>query len=87
MVSLTVPGEKPGQQQTVQLPLFNGRTLDAAALRQPSFMPASIVQQLQQMGHQVQQRRELVPVQLQDGRDGFLPVDQIDVQFVGNKFQ
>jgi hypothetical protein len=86
MVSLTMPGDKPGQQQTVQLPLVDGRSVDASALRQPQgIMPQNVVQTLQQMGHQVQQQRQFVPVQLQDGRRVLFSVDQVELRFVGNK--
>ena len=35
-------------------------------------------------GHQVQQRRELVPVPLKDGRQLVVPVDHVDVHYIGN---
>jgi hypothetical protein len=46
-------------------------------------VPADVLQAFQRMGHQVEQQRELVPVEMQDGRRLVVPVDKVEVHFVG----
>lgn len=77
--ALTVPGsEQP-------VPVYVGSGYDEQWLRnQPSAVPPSLLESLEQMGH-VRQNRQLVPVDLEDGRRVIVPVDQVDVQFTGGR--
>ena len=36
------------------------------------------------MGHQIEQQREFVPVPLKDGRQLVVPVDRVNVRYIGN---
>ena len=69
----------------VRVPAVERDRLDTAGLSNlPTAMPDDIRRALEQSGHQVRQRRELVPFEMQDGRRLVVPVDQVDVQYVGN---
>ncbi|HUY32206.1 MAG TPA: hypothetical protein VMV69_05450 [Pirellulales bacterium] len=75
-----------GTTEAIELPVVEGATLDENWLRsQPSALPADLLQALQRSGHRVRQRRELVPLNMQDGRRLVVPVDQVDVHPVGNR--
>lgn len=65
-----------------QLPVTAG---DGWLLVEPSAMPAEVQRALERMGHRVEQRRQLVPYRLEDGRRVVVPVDQVEVQPVGNR--
>lgn len=74
-------GGPPRAADHAQLPL----TADDGWLQiEPSAMPAEVQRALERMGHRVEQRRQLVPYRLEDGRQVVVPVDQVEVQPVGN---
>jgi hypothetical protein len=50
----------------------------------PPAIPDNVMQALNRTGHQVQQRREFMPVSLKDGRQMIVPVDHVDVHYIGN---
>ncbi len=50
----------------------------------PSAMPDNVRQAFQRTGHQIEQHRQLVPVPMEDGRRLVVPVDQVDVHYIGN---
>jgi hypothetical protein len=50
----------------------------------PPAIPKNVLEALARTGHEVKQRRQLVPVPLQDGRQMVMPVDQVEVHYVGN---
>jgi len=43
-----------------------------------------VVQALQRSGYQVQRQQELMPLPLKDGRQLVVPVDKVQLQYVGN---
>jgi hypothetical protein len=78
-VRLVVAG-LPGADE-IQLPVMPGNELDGDWLRtQPAAMPDEVRQALERMGHHVEQRRQLVPYRLDDGRRVLVPVDQVEVR-------
>lgn len=84
-VRLVVDGPG-GAENEIQLPVVESRSLDADFLQnQPAAVPAEIQQMLERMGHQVRQRREMLPLRLKDGRRLIVPVDQVEVHPVGNR--
>ncbi len=50
----------------------------------PPAMPDDVMQAFHRSGHEIEQHRELVPVPLRDGRQLVLPVDHVNVHYVGN---
>jgi len=84
MVTLAAPSGGPGGPQTFQLPAIQTDRLDEAWLRSiPKPVSPELLQALRQSGHAVQQRRELLPVPMNDGRRLVVPVDQVDIHYVG----
>jgi hypothetical protein len=68
----------------VDLPAVERNRLDEEWLkRMPGPIPPEVLQALKRRGHEVQQRRDLVPLRLKDGRQLVVPIDQVDVQYVG----
>ncbi len=51
----------------------------------PQAMPQEVQEALRRMGHRVHQSRQLVPLRMKDGRKLVVPVDQIEVHYVGNQ--
>lgn len=49
----------------------------------PSAIPPEMVHALQQSGHQVDLRRQWMPFPMKDGRRLVVPVDEVDVHYVG----
>ncbi len=86
-------GSKPWQMVTlaspsgskIRMPAAERNRLDPQWLDAlPSAVPDDVLQAFNRTGHQVQQRRELVPIPLGDGRQMVVPVDQVDVHYTGN---
>jgi hypothetical protein len=81
-----VGGGRAGAADEIQLPVMAGNELDSDwLLSQPAAMPDDVRRALERMGHQVEQRRQLVPYRLGDGRRVLVPVDQVDVRPVENR--
>jgi hypothetical protein len=81
-----VVGGPNGSADELELPVVEGAAFDPELLRnRPAAVPAEVERALERMGHRVQQRRELVPLRLEDGRRLIVPVDQVEVRPVGNR--
>ena len=73
------------QAATLQIPAVERRNIDDGWARSvPSAIPEEVLQALSRTGHQVQQRREAITVPMQDGRRLVVPVDHVDLHYVGN---
>lgn len=84
VVTLT-GNDASGMPQSVRLPAQEKRQLDASSWQgEATSMPPEIAQALKDSGHEIQQSRQLMPVPLRDGRKLVVPVDQVDVHYVGN---
>jgi hypothetical protein len=84
MVTLTTAGGPNGRPQSFQLPAMTSDHLDQAWLNSlPAAIPPEAIEVLRQSGHEVQQHRQLMPVEMQDGRRLVVPVDQVDIHYVG----
>jgi hypothetical protein len=82
-VSLPSNGQTPGQ--SINVPAQERNAIDEQWLRGlPPAIPDNVLQALARTGHEIKQRRELVPVPLKDGRRLAMPVDQVEVHYVGN---
>lgn len=68
----------------VQWPMAEGEEVDLQWLYdQPSALSKGVVEQFEQLGHQVSVVREMLPVRLRDGRQGIVPVDHVELRYVG----
>lgn len=77
-VRLVVDGD--GVQRTVDVPLVDDPTLvNSFPFRNESAIPAEILHQLEQMGHRVEHQRRLAPVELQDGRRLYVPIEDVKI--------
>ena len=50
----------------------------------PDTLPAEVREMLQRAGCQVRHFRQLLPGSMEDGRRVVVPVDQVEVRYVGN---
>lgn len=86
MGSVTLAADGAGG--SVQVPYMAVDRFDPGLLSgQPDVVPEDLVRELKRTGHRVRQSRQLVPIDLQDGRRLLLPVDQMDVHYVGDRYQ
>jgi hypothetical protein len=77
-------GQAPGT--AFDLPAVEREKVDQQWLQNvPPAIPDNVLQALSRTGYQIQQQRELVPVPLQDGRRLMVPVDQVELHYVGNR--
>lgn len=93
----TVQGPARGAWQTVSVPVGDGTeslqlpaaersTVDDAWVNNlPSAIPQEMLREWKRNGHQVDVERRLMPFPMKDGRQLVVPVDQVDVHFVGDK--
>ncbi len=71
--------------ESVRLPALERDRIDQQWLQSlPSPIPESVVQALERSGYQVQTQQELMPMPLKDGRQLVVPVDKVQLQYVGN---
>jgi hypothetical protein len=85
MVQLRAPGIT-GNNEPLQLPALPRERLDENFLNTvPNPLPDDVRQAFERTGHEVHTHRELVPVQLKDGRQLIVPVDQVDVRYEGHR--
>jgi hypothetical protein len=74
-----------GPKGELKVPAIERDNIDQQWIRSlPSAVPDEVLQAFNRTGHQVEQHREFVPVSLQDGRRAVVPVDQVDIHYVGN---
>lgn len=85
-VTLVLDGVADGESNQVRLPVRDWGQLQQLA-RQPSALPETLVEQIEQSGHTVRQRRQLVPVDLRDGRQMIVPMDEVQIVPVSRTFQ
>ena len=52
-----------------------------------SLIPQHIVQALERAGHRLLRRPELLPIELSDGTRGLIPIERVELQYVGSQFQ
>jgi hypothetical protein len=85
-VMVSLDGDRDGVAESLELPVAAGREIDEEWLRnQPSALPPHVRKALERLGHEVRQQRQLFPIDLDDGRRVVVPVDQVDVHYVGNR--
>jgi len=84
-VTLCVPSGPDGEQIAVQMPALEQEELDAGVwedgLARP---PREVVEALRRLGIGMQRRRELVPLEMPDGHQLVLPVEEVQFHYVGS---
>jgi hypothetical protein len=85
VVSFDVPNAGKEGVQNVRLPAKEQDRLDEGWLHSmPAPLSDDLRRALERTGHRVQESRRLMPVPMEDGRRLVVPVDQVDVRYVGN---
>ncbi|MGA2259605.1 MAG: hypothetical protein ABSG53_33430 [Thermoguttaceae bacterium] len=84
MVPLTSDRSSDGQASTFYVPAQRRDALDQNMLEHiPDTIPPELQEAFERSGHRVVQQREIVPVQMKDGRRLVVPVDHIEIHYVG----
>lgn len=84
-VTVSDSSDGRGPRRMMDVPAVERNNIDEQWVRSvPAAIPDNVMQALHRTGHQVEQQRELVPVPLQDGRRLVMPVDRVNVHYVGN---
>jgi len=84
-MTVALPGGGSQGDQEIRLPVVEGDQIDHSLLYPDAqAFPSQLREALRRAGYQVRQHHGLVPVPVQDGRHAVLPVDQLDVRYVGN---
>ena len=85
VVTVSAPSDGQHPQAAIQVPAVERNNIDEQWLRSvPPAIPDNVLQALARTGHQIEQQREFVPVPLKDGRQLVVPVDRVNVSYVGN---
>ena len=75
-----------GESPTKRFPILSGPGLNDQWLRnQPPSVPDYVRARWERQGYQVEERRNLVSVELEDGRRVAIPVDEVEVDYVGQR--
>jgi hypothetical protein len=82
---VTLSTDSPnGQTETVSIPAVHRDAIDQNMLEQvPDGIPPAVRQALVQAGHQIEEHREVVPVQMDDGHRLMVPVNNVQIHYVG----
>lgn len=72
-------------QHPVDLPVMEQSQLDDSWLQPHVVLPPEVQRGLEAMGCEVRQTRKLYPTALEDGRQLVVPVDEVEVHYVGNR--
>jgi anti-sigma factor RsiW len=83
---VNVVDQSSGESPSRRVPILSGPGLDDRWLsQQPSSVPDYVRTLWERQGYQVEERRRLVSVQLEDGRRVSIPVDEVALEYVGQK--
>jgi hypothetical protein len=85
MVTVSDPAGSAQERSAWRVPAVERDNVDSQWLASvPPAVPDDVLRAFHRTGHQIEQQRELVPVQLQDGRQLVMPVDNVKVRYIGN---
>ena len=81
MVELAGPD---GESEPIRVPAVERDSIDEDWLQNlPAAIPPEVVRQWERIGHPIRQRRRLLPFRLNDGRQLVVPVDEVNLPYVG----
>lgn len=87
VVTVPVSSGPDGTAESIRIPAVERDRLDERWTRgfPRATLPGDILEALQQSGHRVQRHRQFLhPVPLDDGRQLVVPVDEVEVRYVGD---
>ncbi len=86
-VTVRVPDPSGLSTREIPLPVVPAHRIDPSWF-QPAPLPPELCECLRRQGYEIRQQRALVPASCGDGRCVVMPVDQVEIHYVGNgKFQ
>lgn len=86
-VTVRVPDPSGLVSREIALPVVPAQGVDPAWFR-PTPLPPEMCEYLRRQGYEIRQQRALVPAACNDGRCIVMPVDQVEIHYVGNgRFQ
>jgi hypothetical protein len=84
MVTLVGANSSDGRAETFRVPAQRRDALDQGMLENiPDAISPEVQQAFERSGHRVVQQREIIPVQMKDGRRLVVPVDHVEIHYVG----
>jgi len=84
MVTLATDRGQGSEDESIRLPAMERERIDDSWLQSiPQAIPPEVLRALKNTGHKVRQSRQLVPVQMQDGRRLIVPLGQVDLEYTG----
>jgi len=85
VMTVALPAAWSATGQEVRVPVVERDQLDHSLLfPDTAAFPAELREALRRAGYHVQQSRSLLPVPAEGGRQAVLPVDQLQIRYVGN---
>lgn len=81
-----VLNEEPGRARTVSVPIHSDGNLDRVLNASESILSPGVHELLDNRGHQLFEERGLIPVELPDGRLAVIPVRQVQLRHMLNRF-
>jgi hypothetical protein len=86
LVTVSAPsGQGAAPRPLMSVPAIERDNIDEQWLRSvPPAIPDDVLRALARSGYRIQQRRELMPVPMNDGRRLVVPVDQVELHYTGN---
>jgi hypothetical protein len=79
-VALRLGDELSGAEADLRVPLLSPRATDPAwRWLEDAVIAEELIQAIAAAGHEVVERRHLIPLDLEDGRQAIVPVDEIEV--------
>jgi hypothetical protein len=84
-LKVTMPSSDGQPDQTVEVPLVEGnqQKLTSLLANQSPVLSEMARQTLESTGHEVAEHRAYYPVKLDDGRQAVLPMDYVEVHYIG----
>jgi hypothetical protein len=68
-----------GQPEVIELPVYEGTSLEEHLARVQNYFPQDYLEQLRRAGYEVTRQAELIPFDLEDGRQLIVPSQRIEV--------
>ena len=85
---LTLQVDDHGRMRQVRVPILDASGIDVQKLlEQAPAARSQAIEALERRGNKVETHRQLLTVDLKDGRKLILPVDQVDVRFANRVYQ
>jgi hypothetical protein len=82
---VTLPVAAATQGQPIQLPCREGGPAGDDWANVPPALSPDLLDALRKAGHQISEQRQVIPLEMKDGRRVMVPVDQVELRYVGGR--